>query len=42
MQNWRFALARHDIELRDWYESDPDVAEVELPDINCCLPEMIK
>jgi hypothetical protein len=28
--------------LRDWYESDPDVEEVELPDINHCLPEMIK
>jgi hypothetical protein len=28
--------------LRDWYESDPDVEEVELPDINRCLPEMIK
>lgn len=28
--------------LRDWYESDPDVAEVESPDINRCLPETIK
>jgi len=28
--------------LSDQYESDPDRAEVELPDINRCLPEMIK
>jgi hypothetical protein len=28
--------------LCDWYESDPDVEEVELPDINRCLPEIIK
>jgi hypothetical protein len=28
--------------LCDWYESDPDVEEVELPDMNRCLPEIIK
>lgn len=28
--------------LREWYESDPDSAEVELPDIDGCVPASVK
>ncbi len=28
--------------LRDWYESDPDSGEVELPDIDRCVPASVK
>jgi hypothetical protein len=28
--------------LREWYESDPDSAEIELPDIDGCVPASVK
>jgi hypothetical protein len=28
--------------LRDWYESDPESVDVELPDIDRCLPKSVK
>ncbi len=38
--DYRDALDRVE-RLRDWYESDPDGAEIELPNINRCLPKPI-
>ena len=39
--DYRDALDRVE-RLRDWYESDPDSGEVELPDIDRCVPKSMK
>lgn len=39
--DYRDALDRIE-RLRDWYESDPDSGEVELPDIDRCVPKSVK
>jgi hypothetical protein len=39
--DYRDALDRVE-RLRDWYDSDPECDDVELPDINGCLPKSVK
>ena len=39
--DYRDALDRVE-RIRDWYDSDPDCDEVELPDIDGCLPKSVK